>query len=81
MLLAAELKDKLPSQLLGEIRRGFGSHLGKIDEFAMKSLFFAKLPSHIRGILLTPCLRAQPIDELATMADTIVLQMRDSGSS
>ena len=68
LLIAEELGDKKPSQLLRKMRQLLGE--SSLEESIMKQLFLQRLPDNVR-IILASTSETEPIERLAELADKI----------
>ncbi|XP_064468572.1 uncharacterized protein LOC135380306 [Ornithodoros turicata] len=70
LLLAEELGDRRPSQLLQRMQNLLGDRAQTFDPQLMKQLFLQRVPANVQMILATAS--ALPLQELAVRADRIM---------
>ena len=68
LLIAEELGDRKPTQLLRRMRQLLGDHT--LEESILKQLFLQRLPTNAQ-LILAPTSDTVSIDQLATVADRI----------
>ena len=69
LLIAEELGDRKPSQLLRRMRQLLGDHT--LEESILKQLFLQRLPTNVQ-IILAPTSDNIHIDQLAIVADKVL---------
>ncbi len=69
LLIAEELGDRKPSQLLRRMRQLLGDH--KLEESILKQLFLQRLPTNVQ-LILAPTNETVSIGQLAIVADRVI---------
>ena len=71
LLLAEELVDHTPSQVLWHMQQLLGNMAGTVDTTLLREIFLQRLPINVR-MVITPSAGALNMDQLAQLADHIM---------